>query len=535
MRKIHFLLDITKIFYPNSNLLTFIKFWVKLSCKKYSIAFNLFSSLLISMSNCENNSDINDFANDRNSLSEIISIVFRTICENNEYFNDYQMEKFLEILYYTDFNIVYSNYYINYCFIDKLLTKKNLHFSNDPLIIYRNLIDSNLLEEAKAYAEYYGMMKEFAEITEFLEKLKTISQLECLTERNLLMPALFKQLLSSLGYRPDICFKWIYKISGNIEFSLKEQTHLLFLSGCLAKQIKNDKTSKIKFKFFYIFYAYGIYPGSRFDNFEFNLYEMESSIGILINKLPNAKKALDFKTLFSDKKENIEFCNESFKFALNNLDFYFLTFSIKNLKSSASDTLYTPINFYQRVNEFLKENDFWDFDYSSFCSIILQNNCISIEFAISFDEKVKASFNKDELCLYKQFLKSIFLLMRIYVEMENIFEKINIINLMDYIRQKNIDMIFEILIHKNRYNLVKKYLKLMKLDSENEVTLMLDYFFRKIDFWMENKCKLEDFWSFNQYINFVEILSNPAILTKTLLNYLKYNDLELEATVFLFF
>lgn len=534
MRKIHYLLDITKIFYPKSNLLTFIKFWVKLSCKKYSTAFNLFSSLLTSLSECENNSDITDFANNRNSLSEIIATVFHTVCENNEYFNDYQMEKFLEILYYTDFNIVYSNYYINYCFIDKLKTKDDLHFSNDPLIIYRNLIDSNLLEEAKAYAEYYGMMKEFAEITEFLEKLKTISHLESLMERNLLMPALFKQLIASLGYRPDICFKWIYKISGNVEFSLKEQTYLLFLSGCLDKQIKNDKKLKIKFKFFYIFYSNGIYPGSRFNNFDFDLSEMERSIGILINKLPNGKKALDFKTLFLDRKENIEFCNECFKFALNSLDFYFLTFFIKNFKTNTSDTHYASINFYQKVNEFLKENDFWDLDYSSFSSIILQNNCIGIEFAISFDEKIKTSFNKDELCLYKTFLKSIFLLMRIYAEMENIFEKMNILNLMDYIRKKNIDVVFEILIHKNRYTLVNKYLKLKKLDSENEVTLMLDYFFRKIDFWLENKCKLEDFWSFNQYINFVEILSNPTILAKTLLNYLKYNVLELEATVIFF-
>ena len=53
----------------------------------------------------------------------------------------------------------------------------------------------------------------------------------------------------------------------------------------------------------------------------------------------------------------------------------------------------------------------------------------------------------------------------------------------------------------------------------------------KTDDFIKNKNIISNFWNFNKFIEFIEILDNPSILTRVLINYIKYNVVPEESSV----
>ena len=95
----------------------------------------------------------------KENLEIVTEKIFGTICLNG-YMNNFDIFKLLEMLFHLNYKQIYEDYYINFCFIEKIHLKiqkynEKLKFYSNPITIYQKLIKYELYNESNVFANYY--------------------------------------------------------------------------------------------------------------------------------------------------------------------------------------------------------------------------------------------------------------------------------------------------------------------------------------------------------------------------------------------
>ena len=527
MRKTKEIITILKLFFPKSRLLKFLRFWHQLCKRDFQQAFKKMREFLGFQKKepHESNNAETSFSIDLPPLlTEIVFTLLSRICEE-DFLTEYEMTKLLEILYYLDFHPMFSNYYITEIFLQKIrqsnfqaVESHCLKYSSDPIKVYQCLIEIDLIDEARSYANYFEISEDYANIGEIVSKWLLILKSGLLDGLDDEVCLIFQMIISKFpGESRELAFQWIYKLNQSPWFSLKQQAFALFFSGCLAKSIgKVKKLLKIKFQLFCVLYSCGFeaFKSDKrkgFLDFKFNLIKL-TEFQRLINELStdHISSRLVFKSL------SLQTAAETCDYALNRLDIafikYFMGFKanqplIPNLKS---------IEVYRLMDEVLKTEEFWELEYENLM-FLLQNPHVNLNM---YDERLKGIMSMAYVAKYKPFIKSIFLLTQLSKKLNPKPIFLSVKELLGSITAQKLDRLFNSLMDLNQNLLIKRYFKLIAFDPIVQISIMLNYFIEKAT------TNTRGFWSFQQFIEFVEMTPQPGLLAKILINYTANNIFE---------
>ena len=541
MRKTKEIITILKLFFPQSRILKFLRFWHQLCKRDFQQAFKKMREFLTFPlektdfpSNSPQEKPLMRFSLDFPPfLNDIVFTLLSRICEE-DFLTEYEMTKLLEILYYLDFNPMFSNYYITEIFLQKIrpfsfeiVESHNLKYSSNPLKIYQCLIEINLIEEAKAYANYFDISEDYANIGEIVSKWLQILKLGLLEGLDHEVCLIFQMIIEKFpGNSCELAFQWIYQLNQSPWFSLKQQAFALYFSGCLSRKINKfmKKLVKIKFELFCVLYSCGFEAFKTdkrkgFLDFEFELTKLPD-FKRLINELSieNRTKRILFKTLTQ------EIASETCDFALNRLDIDFIQYFIGFKANQQLISSLKSIEVYKLMDEILKNEEFWELDYENLL-FLLQNPHVNLNM---YDERLKGIISTTYLPKYKPFIKSIFLLTQLSkkINQKPVFSSVK--DLITSIKTQPLERLFNTLLDQNQNLLIKRYFKLIDLDPIVQISIMLNYFIEKAT--RNNR----NFWTFQQFIEFVEMTPQPALLAKILINYTANNVFEPQEKLQLF-
>lgn len=529
LKKHQQIIAILKLFFPRSKLLLFLRFWRKFCERDYEHSFEKLA-LFLKEAEAAETLETDEFLLDKSPhLLEIVHTLLTRICEEPGFLSNYDLGKLLETLYYLEFDEKFADFYITYVFLEKIkethakiLQHYSLTYCADPLKVYQCLIEIKLIAEAKAFANYHEISENYAIIGEIVLKFLEITQSKLLEGLDSEISLVFSMIIEKFAVSgQDLAFQWIYRLSQSPLFSRKQQAFALFFSGCLAKKLNkfSKKLTKIKFQLFFVLYSHSLDLFSKNKRKGFRDFDFEFAF------------ARDFRRIISEMDPNLEQTSINFKeidvsaekratsFALNRLDVdfmqYFAAFRGKKLAS-----LRLPaVEIHELMDQIIATEEFWELDYENLL-YLLRNPQIHLNM---YAERLKGLLTVSYFEDFKPFVKAMFLLSQLLKKIQLKLALFSVFELVHAINRVSLADFFEILMDQGQNLLIKRYFKQIGLDPRSQIPIMLSYFQANLARNCENN---ENLWTFHQFIDFVEITSQPALLAKTLINFLENNELD---------